>query len=161
MSFLKGTAIGNIGQDAEVRATQDGKYFVTFSVGTKKRGRDAGTQWVEVSAWGRLAETMMNLIQNNGALSKGDKVYVEGSIELNEYQKNDGTNGSSIRMSADDITLLGSRSDAPQQQDQGYGNQQQYQQPQQGYQQAPQQQAPQQGFAPPPPPQQFQGYGQS
>lgn len=156
-SYINLTVIGNLGQDAEAKATPDGKYFVSFSVAAKKRGKEE-TQWFDVTAWGRLAETMMNLMQNNGALGKGDSVFIEGPIELNQYQKNDGTGGASIRLTADNITLLGSRNDN-QSQNQGYAQQQapqQYQQPQQQYQQQ-YQQAPQQQYqqpAPPPPPHQ-------
>jgi len=43
------------------------------------------TAWVKIVCWGRLAETVSNL------LSKGDLVFVEGKITTREYTDKEGT----------------------------------------------------------------------
>lgn len=117
MSFAKVILIGNLGRDPEVRYTPSGAMNVNFSIATNRRWRDSGgqdqekTTWFRVTAWGRLAETMVTL-NERGALSKGRQVYVEGRIELNEFTGNDGQQRSSLEVTASEFQLLGNRADS-------------------------------------------------
>jgi len=116
MSLAKVTLIGNLGRDPEVRYTPSGAMNVTFSVATSRRWRDSSgqdqenTTWFRITAWGRLAETMVNL-QERGALVKGRQVYVEGRIEAREYTGNDGQVRTSLDVTANEMQLLGNRAD--------------------------------------------------
>lgn len=118
MSLAKVMLIGNLGQDPEVRYTPSGAMNVRFSIATNRRWRDSSgqdqekTTWFRVTAWGRLAETMVTL-NERGALGKGRQVYVEGRIELNEFTGNDGQQRSSLEVTANEFQLLGNRSDFP------------------------------------------------
>lgn len=123
MSFAKVILIGNLGRDPEVRYTPSGAMNVNFSIATNRRWRDSSgqdqekTTWFRVTAWGRLAETMVTL-NERGALVKGRQVYVEGRIELNEFTGNDGQQRTSLEVTANEFQLLGNRSDS---QGGGYG----------------------------------------
>lgn len=116
MSFAKVMLIGNLGRDPEVRYTPSGAMNVNFSIATNRRWRDSSgqdqekTTWFRITAWGRLAETMVTL-NERGALVKGRQVYVEGRIELNEFTGNDGQQRSSLEVTANEFQLLGNRSD--------------------------------------------------
>jgi single-strand DNA-binding protein len=116
MSFAKAILIGNLGRDPEVRYTPSGAMNVSFSIATNRRWRDSSgqdqekTTWFRVTAWGRLAETMVTL-NERGALVKGRQVYIEGRIELNEFTGNDGQQRSSLEVTANEFQLLGNRSD--------------------------------------------------
>lgn len=118
MSLAKAIIIGNLGRDPEVRYTPSGAMNVSFSIASNRRWRDSSgqdqekTTWFRVTAWGRLAETMVTL-NERGALVKGRQVYVEGRIELNEFTGNDGQQRASLEGTANEFQLLGNRGDAP------------------------------------------------
>lgn len=127
MSLAKVTIIGNLGRDPETRYTPSGALNVQFSVAASRRWRDSqgqeqeNTTWFRVTAWGRLAETLVNL-NERGALVKGRQVYVEGRIESREFTGSDGQVRTSLDVNANEVQLLGSRQDN---QGEGVGGQQQ------------------------------------
>jgi single-strand DNA-binding protein len=112
----KVTLIGNLGRDPETRYTPSGTMNVQFSIAVSRRWNDQGgqlqerTTWFRITAWGRLAETLDRLTQS-GALVKGKQVYVLGTIEQREYQDQQGATRTSLDVNADEVQLLGSRSD--------------------------------------------------
>ena len=116
MSLAKVTIIGNLGRDPETRYTPSGALNVQFSVAASRRWRDSqgqeqeNTTWVRVTAWGRLAETLVNL-NERGALVKGRQVYVEGRIESREFTGSDGQVRTSLDVNASEVQLLGNRQD--------------------------------------------------
>jgi single-strand DNA-binding protein len=88
-SVNKVILIGNLGRDPEVRETQAGKKIVTFSVATSESWKDKNTgERREKTEWHRV------VIFNEGLgriaeqyLRKGSKVYIEGSLQTSEYEK--------------------------------------------------------------------------
>jgi single-strand DNA-binding protein len=116
-SLAKVTIIGNLGRDPETRYTPGGALNVQFSVAASRRWRDSSgqdqenTTWFRVTAWGRLAETLVTLTER-GALVKGKQVYVEGRIEAREFTGNDGQVRTSLDVNASEFQLLGSRADS-------------------------------------------------
>ncbi len=82
----KVTLIGYLGQDPELKqvASTD---LCKFSMATSESYKDkAGakqtkTQWHNITVWGKLAEVCSKW------LKKGSKIYLEGKIEYNEYEK--------------------------------------------------------------------------
>ena len=72
--------IGNLGGDAEVKDTKNGNLLAKFSVAVNKKGKDGqeSTTWVNVQAWGKLAESCHNL-------KKGNRVVVIGEYISNAY----------------------------------------------------------------------------
>src|SRR5918997_4052612 len=87
--------VGNLGRDPETRYTPNGTMNVRFTMAVSRRFRDQGgqdqerTTWFQVTAWGKLAETVDRLSQS-GCLGKGKQVYVEGRLESREYQDQQG-----------------------------------------------------------------------
>ena len=77
--------IGNLGRDPELSYTPSGKAIAKFSLAVSRRRRDESgeqreeTQWFNVVAWERLAETC------NNYLKKGSKVYIEGRMTSRKY----------------------------------------------------------------------------
>lgn len=102
-----------IGRDAEIRHTAAGKAVIGLACvydigwGDKKKA-----QWVEVAIWEKKAEALAPY------LLKGTQIVVHADdIELETYQKNDGTQGSKLKCRAINIDLVGSKQDSqPQQQ---------------------------------------------
>lgn len=76
------TFIGNIGKDPELKTSQSGTPFCTFSIAVNKgSGEKKETTWINMVAFNKTAE----YIGNN--LKKGSMVYVEGELKIEEYTK--------------------------------------------------------------------------
>lgn len=78
--------IGYLGRDPESKYTQTGKRVTDFSIAITHRWTDnsgearENTEWVNIEAWGRLAETCHEY------LSKGSLVFVEGRMKTDRYE---------------------------------------------------------------------------
>ena len=89
---------------------------VSFSVASSRRYTDQSgslqekTTWFNVTAWGKLAETLDKLAQD-GYLSKGRNVLVSGRIESREYTAQSGEQRFSLDVTADEVVLAGNRAD--------------------------------------------------
>ena len=108
--------VGNRGRDPETRYTPNGAMNVQFSMAVSRRFTQGGqqqekTNWFRVTAWGKLAEILDGMTQN-GYLTKGKQVYVEGRLDAREYQDQQGQTRTSLDVNATEIQLLGSRPDA-------------------------------------------------
>lgn len=112
MSMLKLAGIGNLGKDAEVKQVS-GKTVINFNFAhTNSYVNGQGvkienTQWVECAYW----------TEKTGIapyLKKGQQVYVEGSIEVATYAKNDGSTGVSLRCRVGMVQLCGTVAQATQ-----------------------------------------------
>jgi single-strand DNA-binding protein len=99
--------IGNLGRDPEMRYTPSGQAVTSFSIAsnhsyTNSAGeRKEETEWFNVTAWGKLAETC------NQYLKKGQQVYLEGRLKSRTYERSDGQTGFSLDVTVTDIQFLG------------------------------------------------------
>ena len=105
MTMNKVLIIGNVGRDPEMRYTPNGNPVTSFSVATTRRYTAGGeqreeTQWFNVSAWNRLAETC------NEYVVKGMKVYIEGRLNAREYIAQDGQTRTSLDVNAFEVQFL-------------------------------------------------------
>ena len=79
--------IGRLGRDPETRSTPTGKKVCHFSLAVNRHWRSAegeakeATDWFNVEAWGRLGEVCQEY------LSKGSLVYIEGRLQVDQYEK--------------------------------------------------------------------------
>ncbi len=158
MSLNKVMLIGNVGRDPEVRYLdgQSGSAKVaTFTLATTERYRDRNnelrenTEWHNIVAWRGNADVCEKYVR------KGTQLFIEGRIRTRSWDDQTGNKRYTTEIIADNLQMLGKKSDNPGAQQGGYqtpGQSQQpaYQQPgQQGYQSqqqaynpAPQQAAP-------------------
>lgn len=86
MSVNKAIILGFVGNEPEIKTTQDGKDIANFSVATTKSWKDKNTgekkdktEWHRITAFGNLASIVKNYIK------KGSKVYVEGSLQTQKF----------------------------------------------------------------------------
>jgi len=88
-SINKVILIGNLGRDPEVRHSQAGNKIVTFSVATSDSWKDKQTgERREKTEWHRVvifSEGLAGIAENY--LRKGSKVYIEGSLQTREWEK--------------------------------------------------------------------------
>lgn len=97
---------GNLGQDAETKATNRGTTVLQLSVATRsgQRGDDGKnlTEWVRVSVFGKRGEALAKL-----GLTKGTRVFVSGELRPRIYSGRDGESRMSLDVVADQLELLG------------------------------------------------------
>jgi single-strand DNA-binding protein len=101
--------IGNVGRDPEMRYTPGGAAVTSFSVAVSRRWttpenevRDE-TEWFNVVAWNKLAETCNQLI------TKGRKVYIEGRLQTRSWEGQDGQKKYRTEVIAGTMLLLDNR----------------------------------------------------
>ncbi|HKW23749.1 MAG TPA: single-stranded DNA-binding protein [Ktedonobacterales bacterium] len=98
--------IGNLGRDPELSYTPSGKAIAKFSLAVSRRRRDESgeqreeTQWFNIVAWERLAETC------NNYLKKGSKVYIEGRMTSRKYTDKDGVERTVWDVVASEMEML-------------------------------------------------------
>ena len=97
------TCIGNLGKDPEQKTSQaKGTTFTTFSVAVNKQGalKDEKPLWVNATAFGATGDYVFKY------LKAGNKVLVQGPIELREFEGNDGKTRTSLQMIANKVVNL-------------------------------------------------------
>lgn len=108
--MLKCFIVGNLTKDPELRSTQDGTAVCSFTVACNRRskGTQAGqdADFVRVTTWRRTAESCRQY------LTKGKKVAITGTMELDSYQDRDGNTRYQLACQADDVEFLTPRSEA-------------------------------------------------
>jgi len=102
--------IGRLGKDPDARFTPTGKQVVKFSVAVSNRWKKEGevrdvTEWVNIEAWGRLAEVCHEY------LHKGSLVYIEGRLKTDKYQDERGENRYFTKVVLQQMQMLDKRED--------------------------------------------------
>ncbi len=91
-SVNKVILVGNLGQDPEIRRTQDGRPIANFSVATSDTWKDKNSgERREKTEWHRVvcfSEGLCKVIENY--VKKGSKVYIEGSLQTRKWQDKEG-----------------------------------------------------------------------
>ena len=100
--------IGNLGKDPEIRTTpQDAAKVASFSLAVNRifRNKDGDsvedTQWFNLKTWKGLAP----IIKEH--LKKGDRIYIEGRLKTESYDK-DGETKYFNKVVVQEMIMLGS-----------------------------------------------------
>ena len=100
--------IGNLGGTPDMKFLNDGKsQVVNFSVAVNERwkNRDGDPQerttWLRVVAFNGIGQACAE------HLAKGDRVYVEGRLQVREYEDKDGNERTSVEVVAGKVRFLG------------------------------------------------------
>jgi single-strand DNA-binding protein len=111
-SVNKVILVGNLGRDAELRATPGGLEVISFSVATTERKRDRETnQWTDQVEWHRVKmfrDTNKSRSTVHEYLKKGQKVYVEGRLQTRSWDDKDGGKRYATDVVANNVGLMGS-----------------------------------------------------
>lgn len=116
-SLNKVQLIGNVGKDPEVRSTSSGGRVADFSLATSRSWNDAGgggqrqekTEWHRCIAWNGRNGAGMGLADIvDKYVKKGDKLYVEGSIEYRQWQDQSGQTRYTTEIRVRELILLSS-----------------------------------------------------
>jgi len=96
--------IGNVGKEPEMRFTPSGKSVASFSVAVNNKfGEESTTEWFNVVAWNKLAETC------NQYLTKGQQVFVEGRLLTRQWDDSEGQTHYRTEVIANKVLFLGRR----------------------------------------------------
>ena len=91
-SLNKVLLIGRLGNDPEVRSTQDGRTVVNFSIATSETWKDKNTnERKEKTEWHRVVvfnEGLSKIIQQY--VKKGSRIYIEGQLQTRKWQDQSG-----------------------------------------------------------------------
>lgn len=98
--------LGNLGADPELKIVSNGNSVLKMSMATTETWKDdrgnkqERTEWHRITLWGKRADALAKI------LSKGERIFVEGSIRTSSYEK-DGVKRYSTEIVAKDIILNG------------------------------------------------------
>jgi len=101
------TIIGNLASDPEIRFTPSGKAVASFTILTSKSKKDEATgKWESTDTTGWLIKAWDQLGENVGeSLQKGDAVIVNGTAVYKSWEKEDGSKGGRIEVTAWNVGL--------------------------------------------------------
>jgi len=98
--------LGNLGADPELRVTPGGQAVLKLRLATtesyldRSNTRQERTEWHRITIWGKRGEALAKF------LSKGDRIFIEGSIRTSSYEKN-GEKRYSTDIVANNVILAG------------------------------------------------------
>ncbi|HEU5304354.1 MAG TPA: single-stranded DNA-binding protein [Gemmatimonadales bacterium] len=111
----KAILVGNLGADPEVRSTSNGSRVATLSIATSRQWKNqAGekqekTEWHRVVFWNTKFSNLADIAER--FCKKGDKVYVEGSIEYRSWQDREGQTRYTTEINGRELILLSGKAD--------------------------------------------------
>ena len=101
-------AVGNLGKDPDMRYSQGGTPVTSFDLAVGRwdgQAKAETTDWYNIRLFGKNAENATEW------LKKGDRVQIDGRLELRKYTAQDGTERTSTDIVADGFLNLTSRDD--------------------------------------------------
>ena len=112
------TLIGNVGQDPDIRTTQDGKEIANVTLATSESWKDKSTgERKEKTEWHRIVvfnEAIAGVVRLY--VRKGSKLMVRGKLQTRKWKDNDGVERYSTEVVLQGydskLVLLGGKSDA-------------------------------------------------
>lgn len=109
----KAIIVGTLGQDPDIKFTASGSAVANLSVATNESWRDKSTgenqertEWHRIVIFGKLAEIAQQY------LKKGSQAYFEGRIQTRKWQDQSGNDRYSTEIVANELQMLGGRSDS-------------------------------------------------
>ena len=110
-SLNKVTLIGNLGKDPEMRSTTTGNRVANFSLATSRTWNDASgtkqekTEWHRCVVWNTKNSQLADIVEKY--VKKGDRLYVEGSIEYRQWQDKDNQTKYMTEINVRELIMLG------------------------------------------------------
>ena len=98
---------GRLGRDPEIKYSKDNLAISTASVAVNRFGKDEGTDWFNVTAFGKSAEFLFKYSK------KGDEIIVVGRMQSNKYTGKDGVEKTSWSVIASELEFCGKKEAKP------------------------------------------------
>ncbi len=106
-SYNRVLLMGNLTRNPEIRYTPSGTAVADLGLAVNETFKNKAGETVEqacfvdVVVWGRQAETSAEFLQ------KGSSVFVEGRLQLDKWETQEGEKRSKLRVRADRVQFLG------------------------------------------------------
>lgn len=100
------TLIGNLGQDFEVKTTENGRLYAKSSLATNETYRNSQdevvkvTEWHKLILWGKKAELISSFTK------KGSQLLVKGKLRYNNYEDTDGVKRTIAQVEVNEFKFL-------------------------------------------------------
>jgi len=99
------TVVGNLVDEPELRFTPSGAAVANFRIASTPRTfdkqtnewKDGDTLWMSCAVWRQAAENVAESLQ------KGTRVIVQGRLKVRQYERQDGSKGTSVEMDVDEV----------------------------------------------------------
>lgn len=98
--------MGRLVKDPEMRSTQSGTPVCTFTLAVNRRGKDDGTDFLDIVAWSKTAEFVSKYFQ------KGQLVAVKGRIQTRTWEDQQGNKRKSTEIVAEEVHFAESKRSA-------------------------------------------------
>ena len=95
--------MGRIGQETELKTTQNGSEVVTFSVAVQRNYNKEITDWINIVAWKGTASLIAKYFK------KGDMICLEGNIQTRNYEDKDGKKVYVTEIVAEKVHFVGGK----------------------------------------------------
>jgi single-strand DNA-binding protein len=105
------TIIGNLTADAEVKDVSN-KKVINFSIGTNEKFKDQQGNVTEKPYYYNCSIWRDSNVNVAKYLTKGTKVFIEGSPDVDSYQDKEGNWKAAIKISVSNLELIGGGKDA-------------------------------------------------
>lgn len=107
--MLTATLTGNLGQDPELKYSQNGSPFLRFQVASNYRARDEHGQWVETVEWIRVTVLGARAESLGQHLRKGQRVCVVGRLEARPWVDSNDNVRAGLELTANEVDFMSSR----------------------------------------------------
>ena len=94
--------VGNVGRDPDIQITKTGTKVAHVSLATNRKvngDEEERTEWHRLTMWNRLAEITEEHVH------RGDRIYVEGTLEYDSYER-EGIRIPTVDVMVRDLVLL-------------------------------------------------------
>ena len=96
---------GRLTSDPELKKTPQGISVCTFSIAVNRKGKDAGTDFINCQAWRSTAEVISNYFK------KGSSIVVTGSIQTRTWDDQNGNKRYATEINVEEAYFVDSKSD--------------------------------------------------
>lgn len=97
---------GNLGADAELKTSKGGTPYLSFTVANSTNRKMDNSEWETTNTTWKRVTTWDNLDALTPHLKKGAAVLIEGYEELRTWQKEDGSEGYSLDVTARCVAVI-------------------------------------------------------
>ena len=95
--------MGRLAADVELRSTQSGKSVCGFTLAVDRRGKDAGTDWIDCVAWEKTAEHISKYF------AKGQRMAVTGKLQTRSYEDKQGNKRKATELVVEEVDFCESK----------------------------------------------------
>lgn len=108
LNFNKAILGGRLTADPELKQTPQGVPVTSFSIAVNRKGKDAGTDFINCVAWRQTADFI------NRFFKKGSSICLTGSIQVRSWNDQQGNKRQTTEVVVDEAFFVDSKADGTQ-----------------------------------------------